>query len=98
MPQAIILPSAQADIDEIWDYVSQDSRQNADRLVDRIYELCRERLAHQPMMGRSREELAPQLRSFPVGSYLVFYRPISDGIEVVRVLHGRRDIESLFEK
>ncbi len=97
MPQAIILPSAQADLDDIWDYIASNSIQNADRFVDRIYELCQKTLAYQPLMGRSREELVPKLRSFPVGNYVIFYRPISDGVEIVRVLHGSRDIESLFE-
>ena len=31
-------------------------------------------------------------RSFPLGNHLIFYRPIDDGIELVRVLHGARDI------
>jgi len=43
-------------------------------------------------MGRKVEELAPNLRSFPIGSYLIFYRPVEDGIELIRVLHGARDI------
>ncbi|HLP91141.1 MAG TPA: type II toxin-antitoxin system RelE/ParE family toxin [Nostocaceae cyanobacterium] len=48
-------------------------------------------------MGRSRYELLPGLRSFPVGSYLIFYFPINQSIEVIRVLHGARDIAKLFE-
>lgn len=48
-------------------------------------------------MGRKRDELVPNLRSFPVGNYLIFYRPINQGIEVLRVLHGARDIPSIFE-
>jgi toxin ParE1/3/4 len=36
------------------------------------------------------------LRSFPVGSYVIFYRPIEEGIEVIRVLHSARDIEDIF--
>lgn len=43
-------------------------------------------------MGRKVEELAPNLRSFPIGSYLIFYRPIEDGIQLIRILHGARDI------
>jgi hypothetical protein len=42
--------------------------------------------------------LAPELRSFPVGRYVVFYRPQDDGIDVVRVLHSARDIESISEE
>jgi len=40
--------------------------------------------------------LAPGLRSFPAGSYCIFYQPMPDGIEVVRVLHASHDIDSLF--
>ncbi|MDZ8108879.1 MAG: type II toxin-antitoxin system RelE/ParE family toxin [Nostoc sp. DedQUE12a] len=50
-----------------------------------------------PEMGRKRDSLALNLRSFPVGNYLIFYRPIDQGIEVIRLLHGARDIQSLFE-
>lgn len=45
-----------------------------------------------PGLGRQESKLAPNLRSFPLGNYLIFYRPIEDGIAVVRVLHGARDI------
>jgi toxin ParE1/3/4 len=55
-------------------------------------------LAIQPRAGRLRPELAPELRSFPVGRYVVFYRPQDDGIDVVRVLHSARDIESISEE
>jgi toxin ParE1/3/4 len=46
-------------------------------------------------MGRARPELAPDLRSFPFGRYVIFYMPLSDGIDVVRVLHSARDIDGL---
>ncbi|TAE60722.1 MAG: type II toxin-antitoxin system RelE/ParE family toxin [Nostocales cyanobacterium] len=48
-------------------------------------------------MGKLCDELAPSLRSFPVGKYLLFYRSVVDGIELVRVIHGARDIQNLFE-
>jgi len=38
----------------------------------------------------------PDLRSLPVGNYLIFYMPVEDGIVVVRVLHGMRDVDALF--
>lgn len=50
--------------------------------------------AHNPKAGRARPELAPSLRSFPAGNYIVFYLPIPNGIEVVRVLSGYLDIAS----
>jgi plasmid stabilization system protein ParE len=46
--------------------------------------------------GGIRGELAAGLRSFPVGAYLIFYRQIEGGIQITRVLHGARDIASLF--
>lgn len=47
-------------------------------------------------MGRARDELAAELRSFPFGRYVIFYEPIEDGIDVVRVLHSARDIDAVF--
>jgi toxin ParE1/3/4 len=69
----------------------------ADRLLDDVQESC-QLLAIQPKAGRARDEVAPQLRSFPVGRYVVFYKPQGGGIEVVRVLHSARDIESIAEE
>jgi toxin ParE1/3/4 len=63
----------------------------ADRLVDR-FDATLQLLASAPHLGRSVEELAPSLRSFPIGNYLIFYRPIESGIELIRVLHGAREI------
>jgi toxin ParE1/3/4 len=48
-------------------------------------------------MGRERKDLAPGLRSFPVTKYLIFYYCTEDIIEIVRVIHGARDIEAFFE-
>ena len=95
MPSFRFLPLARNDLNEIWEYIAQDNLDAAERLVERIEELC-ELLAQRPQLGRRREELAPGLRSFPAESYFIFYQPIPDGIEVVRVLHASRDIDSLF--
>lgn len=53
-------------------------------------------LVQNPLLGRERPDLQPGLRSFPVGSYLVFvfYFSFADGVEVVRVMSGRRDIDA----
>jgi toxin ParE1/3/4 len=88
-------PLAEADLDDLWDYVARDSDSAADALIDTIVEKCR-MLANHPEMGERRPELAHDLRSFVVGNYVVFYRSIKDGIEVARVLHSARDINALF--
>ena len=95
MPQVTRRPLAKADIIEIWDYIADDSLVAADLWVDRLDEQFR-LLAAQSMMGRARDELAPGVRSFPFGRYVVFYVPLDDGIDVVRVLHGARDIDAVF--
>jgi toxin ParE1/3/4 len=55
-------------------------------------------LAEQPNMGRLRDELVEDLRSFPVGRYIVFYLSLPKGVEIVRVLHGARDLDALFHE
>ena len=94
MPRLLKRPEAENDLDEIWGYIAQDNPDNADRFLDRIQERFLA-LADFPQMGTSRDELKAGLRSQPVGNYLIFYFPLADGIEVVRVLHGARDVESL---
>ncbi len=96
MPSVVVRPRALADLVEIWAFIAQDSVNHADRfaaLIDRHLQA----LARQPHMGQSRPELAADLRSFSVGRYVVFYVPLPKGIEVVRVLHGARDIESILQ-
>ncbi len=72
MPRVMRRPLAETDILQIWDYIADDSLAAADRWVDRIDEQF-SLLAAQPLIGRSREELAPGMRSFPVGRYVIFY-------------------------
>jgi toxin ParE1/3/4 len=86
---------AREDLDETWLSIAADNPPAADRLLDRLYESFL-LLAGQPLLGRARPELGMNLRSFPVGNYVIFYRPIADGIEVARVLHGARDIDAEF--
>ena len=95
MPHVTRRPLAQADILEIWDYIAEDNPAAADRWVDQLDAQFR-LLATQPKMGRARNELAADVRSFPVGRYVVFYVSLDAGIDVVRVLHSARDIDAIF--
>jgi len=95
MPSVLKLPQAESDLDEIWLYIARDSVESADAFLEQIEERCLA-LAEFPFMGVSRGELAPSLRSVAVGNYIVFYLPAADGVVVVRVLQGMRDIESVF--
>lgn len=82
-----------SDYEEIWRYIARDNPAAADRLIA-TFERQLVTIATMPGIGREEPLLATDLRSFPVGSYLIFYRPIDDGIALVRVLHGARDISS----
>ncbi len=95
MSQYRLDEQAEQDLDEIWLTIAEDSPDAADRMIDRLTDSFM-LLAGQPLMGRERPELVPNLRSFPVGSYVIFYRPAPDGVAIARVLHGSRDINTLF--
>jgi toxin ParE1/3/4 len=86
-------PQVDVDLDSIWSFIAADNVSAADRLIARIGEVF-EMLTENPLAGRERMDLRRGLHSFPVRNYLVFYFPLSDGIEVVRVMHGRQDIEA----
>jgi toxin ParE1/3/4 len=97
MGQIIQTPEARDDIAEIWLYIAltQDNQPAADQLLESINgKLIL--ISNSPYLGQAREEVAASLRIFPVGKYILFYRPISGGIELVRVMHGTRDIQNLF--
>jgi toxin ParE1/3/4 len=85
------LPQADRDLDLIWDYIAADSAGAANRQIDRIGDVF-EMLVQNPLAGRERPDLRRNLRSFPVGNYVIFYVALSDGVEVVRVMSGRQDI------
>jgi plasmid stabilization system protein ParE len=87
-------PEAAEDIREIWAYIAADSIKAARHLRLQIFEAC-QRIADNPGIGHSREDLTEKPVLFwPTGSYLIIYiarKPV----EIVRVLHGARDIPSL---
>ncbi len=90
-------PLAEADLDSIYDYIARDNPERAWSFVVELHDKC-ELLADNAAAGVRRYELAEGLRSFPVGRYVIFYRRESGGIEVVRILHGSRDVLKLLKR
>lgn len=90
-------PRAELDLLDIWDYIADDTQERANEFLDRI-EGKLQTLAQNPGLGKRRENLLAGLQSFPIGNYVVFYREIEDGIDVIRILHGSRDIEEVFRQ
>ncbi len=93
MARLLIRPLAEQDLDQIWDYIALHDQARAEAVVRDLYDRFG-KLAHNPYMGRERAEIEEGLRSFSVGSYVVFYLLLADGIDIVRVLHGARDIQN----
>ena len=97
MKRYIISPGALADLDDVWDHIAEENPMAADRLMESLYERFR-LLGTQPLMGEARPDLALDVRHSPLGNYLILYRPREEGIEVLRVVHGARDIPAVFRK
>jgi len=87
--------AAENDLLAIWRYIAEDKPQAATRLLRTIDEKCG-LLAENPQMGSARPDIAPQLRYFTVGNYLILYREVSNEVEIVRVLHGAQNLNAIF--
>ena len=91
-----ISAEAEADLDAIWLYIANDSPINADRFLERLVTTLTTTLSTLPLAGRTREEFEAGLRSFPVESYIAFYRVRNNTVEIVRIIHGARDLGAIF--
>jgi toxin ParE1/3/4 len=96
MPRVLRTSQAHLDLVEAAFRIAEENPTAADRWLDMVNGKCRS-LARMPEPGRKRPDLAPDLRSLPVGNCVIFYRPIPGGIQVIRVLHGARDIPAQFD-
>ena len=100
---ARIIRTARADRDvvEIGLFIAKDSIEAADRFLEAV-ETTFLALAEMPRMGASRTFLNPRFASVRMWrvrdfeKYLIIYRPVKNGIAVLRVLHAARDLETLF--
>lgn len=82
-------PEAEADLEGVALCIAADNPLAARNWLNDIYLPC-QRLGATPGMGIARFDVRPNLRLFPVGSYLILYQGIAEGVEIVRVLHGAR--------
>jgi len=85
-------PLAIEDLEEIAYYVACDNYGAAHDLTDRLFAVF-STLAENPQLGRRREEFR-DARSFALRPYVIVYREVPEGIEIIRVLHGARDIDT----
>jgi plasmid stabilization system protein ParE len=89
---------AEQDLNEIWEYIADDSIDAADRWIDKLFDAFGS-LAQSPGMGHKREDLtAFPVLFWPVGAYLILYRVQAEWIEIVAVTQGARDIPSFLSQ
>ncbi len=90
------LPEAEADLQEICDFISRDSPDAADRVREELYEVLSRLLVAFPSSGHRREDLTRlPLRFWNVRNYLIAYATEDSAILVVAILHGSRDPATL---
>lgn len=85
---------AEEDLIDIWLYIAQENPAAADNLLD-TFEEEGQLLAENPELGQARPDIAEDFRYLPVGRYLMLYRVMRGGIELVRVVHGMRLLSAL---
>lgn len=93
-----LTPEAVSDLFEIWNFINHDNPEAADRVEDAILRAC-DLLADAPLAGRVREDLTPlPLRFWVVqrySNYLIVYEPAKKPLQIIRILHGARDLPSI---
>ncbi len=91
MPQVTRTDRAELDLIDILVFLGRRSPATADRFADEVEQKC-QLLSQFPGMGAERDDIPTGVRTFVVGSYVLYYRPVDDGIELLRVLYGGRRI------
>lgn len=101
MPYLLISELARKDIDDIYDYIGERERRpsTAERVVAELVDTCQSyaaSFAAGSLLGSDRSDLGDSVRVFRHKRWVVVFRPIENGIEVIRVIDGSRDYGKLF--
>jgi toxin ParE1/3/4 len=94
MPRVDKTPRAKTDLVEIWCFIAKDNPDAADALVDSIEDRLKQ-LSNVPLSSEAVPHIGVDVRRSTVGNYVLYIRPIADGVQVIRVLHGARQPEDL---
>jgi antitoxin ParD1/3/4/toxin ParE1/3/4 len=92
MSRFVLSADAELDLNEIWQFIAQDSLDAADLWMEKLFAAF-ETIAHAPGIGHKREDLTDlPVLFWPVGAYLVIYQALRERIEIVAVTQGSRDV------
>ncbi len=89
-------PHVPGDLEEIADYIAQDSPRQAVRLLRELHALMK-KIAKQPALYRLRPELGKDARLAVIGQYVILFRVRSNAVRIERVVHGSRDLLRILE-
>ncbi|MBK9154139.1 MAG: type II toxin-antitoxin system RelE/ParE family toxin [Chloracidobacterium sp.] len=96
MKKLTIAPSALSDLDEIWNYLAEQSETAAEDVIRALTNKF-DLLTSNPVIGVARDDLMIDMRMFPHKRYNIFYFLNEEELEIYRVLHASRDIDSIFD-
>ena len=97
MTKVQFTPFAQSNLLDIWTHIAEDSLEAADNVVEDLRSAC-DKLASMPEMGFHREDLADKRHRFwPIHSHLIVYRPGTQPLQIVAIVHGARELGAFFE-
>lgn len=97
MSRYVINILASRDLNEIADYFAETSLEAGEQFFSKFNHKCQQLVAF-PNSGKSFAEIHPDLRGLSLQGYIIFYRVLGDDIEILRIVSGRRNFPSLFEK
>jgi toxin ParE1/3/4 len=97
MAQYLINKLASQDLNEIADYFAANNVRAGEKFFDDFNRKCKQLVAF-PNSGKSYDYIYSDLKGVPLSSYIIFYRVLKDGIEILRVISGRRDLFSVFQQ
>jgi len=92
-----ISPSARLDLNQISNYFLSRNIQVGERLFQQFNEKCQQ-LTQFPQMGRSYAHIRPYLRGLPLDGYIIIYQFLGNKVEILRIVHGSRDLMALFSQ
>ena len=94
----VVTPEANADLHGIWLYISWDSEDIADRVQAEFYAKFDSLSRHSGQGHRRTDYTKANVLFFPLYSYLIAYRPGSDPLEILAVVHGARDVKKILSR
>ncbi len=88
---------ATRDLNDIADYFAEDNLEAGERFFRAFNRKCQQ-LVNFPNSGKSYATIRPDLRGLSLEGYVIFYRILDDGIEILRIVSRCRDFPALFEE